>query len=464
MCSKDKIAGIDDLKGSRVLIMGLGRFGGGLDSAIFARRAGARVTITDLAPAEKLTASLEDLKDHKDITLHLGGHKKTDFARADVVIVNPAVPPENEFLHIARQNGCIITTQINIFLSLTNATIVGITGANGKSTTTALTAHLLKAGQKQADTTYRKAWLGGNIGTEPLLTLLDKINDADIVVLELSSFQTEMLCQIEKAPRLAVLTNITPNHLDRHKTFEEYCRAKEQLFKYQKAGTNCPAISIFNSQDKIARTWFEKYKSSPGRKCRLFSGENISPQIARVFPLPGQVNLSNLAAAMCVAEHFGVSEKTIIQALPNFKPLRHRLELVTEAKGVRWYNDSISTTPQSTIAAIDAFTEPKVLIAGGYDKNLSFKQLGDKISRGVKCAILIGQTAKKIEECISPDSNLTIKHAESLEKAVIFAKNYSAPGDVVLLSPACASYDMFENFQQRGQRFIELVMNPSEEL
>ncbi|MHC4124232.1 MAG: UDP-N-acetylmuramoyl-L-alanine--D-glutamate ligase [Planctomycetota bacterium] len=447
--------------GKKVLIMGLGRFGGGVDAAKFAAKNNAKVTVTDLAEADKLKSSLESLKDFDQIEFHLGQHQKNDFLQADIIIANPAVPPDNEFLKIAAKANKLITSQMNIFFELSPATIIGITGSNGKSTTAALTAHLLKSGTGQKDFKYSNVWLSGNIGNQPLLDSLDEIGNNDLVVLEISSFQTEKLPEIQKAPKVSVITNLTPNHLDRHGTFENYCTAKENIFKLQKPDENSPAVSIFNAQDKFCCEWFEKYKKDSGRTCLQFSPYDVPADLRDSFSLAGETNLANLAAAMAVAKHFGIKNEWIKHCLGDFKPLPHRLELIAEINGAAWYNDSIATTPASTIAAIEAFDEPKIIIAGGYDKKLPFEELAEKIATNVKAAILIGQTAEKIAEAIKahPENKCRIEMADSLEKAVELADKLTANGYVVLLSPACASYDMFDNFQQRGQRFVELVGN-----
>ncbi|MHC4533710.1 MAG: UDP-N-acetylmuramoyl-L-alanine--D-glutamate ligase [Planctomycetota bacterium] len=439
--------------GKKVLVMGLGRFGGGVDCAEFAARAGTKVLVTDSSPAEKLKDSIDKLKEFPDIEFHLGSHDEADFRWADIIIVNPAVPDDNEFLEIASRNNKFITYQINIFFELCPAQIVGITGANGKSTTTALTAHLLR------NTSIENVWLSGNIGNQPLLTILDKIEADDLVVLELSSFQLESLAQIAKAPKVALLTNLTPNHLDRHGTFENYCAAKENIFKYQQLNDNRPAISIFNAEDKIAAEWFEKYKKDTGRICIRFSTDDVSKEIRDSFKLSGLANLSNLAAAIAIARRFGIDDEQIKKSLPEFRSLPHRLEFVSEINGVSWYNDSIATTPQSAIAALEAFDGARIIIAGGYDKDLPFEELGEKIAANTKAAILLGQTAPKIASAIklSPQAGIKIQIVNSLAKAVETAARIADPGDIVLLSPACASYDMFENFQHRGQEFTKLV-------
>ncbi len=479
-----------DFAGKIVLVMGLGRFGGGVDAAEFAISAGAKVIITDLATEQQLRDSINKLAKLSNIEFHLGSHNPVDFEKADIIIANPAVPGNNKFLEIARQAGRFVTSQINIFFELCPAKIIGITGANGKSTTTALTAHLLRNAIRT--TQYENVWLGGNIGNQPLLTILDQINPNDLVVLELSSFQLEQLAQIQKAPEVALLTNLTPNHLDRYGTFEKYCVAKENIFRFQKPDENNPAISIFNAEDKIAAKWFEKYKNDPGRICIKFSTDDITENISDCYKLPGRANLSNLAAALAVAKYFGVDGESIKKSLTCFKALPHRLELAQEINGVRWYNDSKATTPDGAITALDAFNQPIIIIAGGYDKNLPFDEFGKKIVQKAKAAILIGQTAPKIADAIknailslsgvaatelsevdgpsilrstTKDESTSLHSvaatqlelAGSLPDAVKLASKLAKPGDIVLLSPACASYDMFENYEQRGQQFTSLV-------
>jgi len=459
----------DFFTGRQVLVMGLGRFGGGLDAAQFACRAGAKVTVTDLASAEQLSDSISRLREFADIEFRLGGHDPSDFERADIVIVNPAVPPDNEFLQIAKQNNKLITSQIGIFFELCPATIIGITGANGKSTTAALTAHLLKAvtlkstGHEVRDARYGQVLLSGNIGNEPLLTVLNEIRRDDLVVLELSSFQIEQLAQIRKAPHVALLTNLTPNHLDRYGTFEAYCAAKENIFRLQRTDWDPPAVSIFNAEDKIASEWFHKYRNEQGRVCIRFSADDVGDDIRSQFRLPGRANLSNLAAALAVARYFGVDDEAVKRCLPDFKALPHRLELVAEINGVRWYNDSKATTPEGAITALEAFDEPGLIIAGGYDKHIPFDELGERIAQKAKAAILIGQTAEKIADAIRQRNtqyairNTKIEIVTSLARAVGMAHQLAGPGDVVLLSPACASYDMFENYEHRGREFTRLV-------
>ena len=452
----------DFFNAKTVLIMGLGRFGGGADSALFAHQAGAKVIITDLAGPDELADALAQLAGCENIEYHLAGHNPADFDSegADIIIVNPAVPPDNKFLRIARRASRVITSQIELFFELCPARIVGVTGANGKSTTAAITACLLEAAAARQEIGYEKVWLSGNIGDRPLLASLNEIAPNDIVVLELSSFQLEQLEKIKKAPYVSLITNLTPNHLDRHGSFKAYCRAKDAIFRFQHLDENNPAVSIFNAEDKLTARWHKRYSEQKGRLCMDFKVSDISNTLAANFVLPGRMNLSNLAAAAAVAKHFGLSDDNMTEAIKGFTPLPHRLELVGRIDGVSWYNDSISTTPASTIAALEAFNCPKIIIAGGYDKNLPFAELGKAIAHQAKAAVLIGQTAEKIAKAVSSAQNNTkavVEIAESLPQAVNYANVLAETGDVVLLSPACASYDMFENFRRRGEIFCQLV-------
>ncbi len=450
------------LSGKKVLVMGLGRFGGGIDAVRYAAGAGARVVVTDKATQEQLRDSIGQVSDLAGIEFHLGRHDAQDFATADLIVANPAVPPNNEFLQIARQHGKTVTSQIGLFFQSCPAPIIGITGANGKSTTTSLTAHLLERARPHASPgAYDKVWLSGNIGDRPLLTILDQITARDLVVLEISSFQVEQLMEVREAPKVSLLTNLTPNHLDRYGTFEAYCAAKEGLFKFQSLDAASPAISIFNAEDEVARTWFRKYQKQRGRTCLQFCADDVSAELQAVYTLPGRANRSNLAAAMAIAKCFGATEQAIRDCLAEFKALPDRLQLVGNRNGVRWYNDSKATTPEGTMVALAAFECPKVLIAGGYDKHTPFDELGKKIACSAKATILIGQTARQIADAIHAASENTyrvdVQFAGSLADAVKLANQLAVPGDVVLLSPACASYDMFENYQQRGRLFAEFV-------
>lgn len=447
-----------DLKGKQVLVMGLGSFGGGADSAAFACAQGAKVTVTDLADQAKLGDTIHSLKD-LPIQWHLGSHSEDDFKNAEVVIVNPAVPPDNPYLRFAREAGAVLTSQVQLFFQRCPARIVAVTGSNGKSTTTALTAHLLEAGIGQEGIDYEHVYLSGNIGNRPLLGLLPQLTGKDIVVIEISSFQLEQLAQSRIGPDVAVLTNLSPNHLDRHGTFEAYCAAKENIFAWQSPRRGNPPISIFNAEDRLGLQWYVKYNELPRRRCILFRADDVPVAYRERFSLPGRVNLQNLAAAMAVAEIFRVDSERLKKRIAAFEGLENRMQLVAETDGVRWYDDSKATTPISTMAALNGISEPKILIAGGYDKGISFDQLGRCIAERCKAAVLIGQTAEKIESAINQagTSTAVIRRAKDMQEAVRFCSELVQKGDVVLMSPACASYDMFKNYQERGRAFRDAV-------
>jgi len=449
---------VPEISGKKVLVIGLGRFGGGVDAVRFAARTAARVIVSDAASAKTLEQSIAQLADLKNVELHLGQHDPDDIRTSDLIIVNPAVSEESPFLATARSLGRPITTAVNLFFQACPARIIAVTGSNGKSTTAALTAYLLD-NARPLSAGYGNVWLSGNIGNVPLLGLLDRIGPEDLVVLELSSFQIPYLQQIGIGPKVAVLTNLTPNHLDRHKTFQAYCQAKEHLFALQPLDRHDPAISVFNTHDQVGMEWLARYSKQPGRLCLTFAAEEIPSQVRQAFGLPGRANLENLAAAMTVVRQFGLTDGPVAAALPGFRGLPHRLELVATINGVRYYNDSIATTPESAIAALEAFEQPRIIIAGGSDKGLSYQDFGKAVATKAKVAVLVGATADRIAKAITacPENKARIIRAETFEQAVQIAHQCACPGDVVLLSPASASFDMFTNFQQRGMEFARLV-------
>ena len=451
-----------NVRDKQVLVMGLGRFGGGTDVVRYLVTKGACVTVTDLATPDALKTSLDTLSDVSGVTYHLGRHHPHDFQMADLIVVNPAVSPENPYLKTARQQGVDITTQINLFLERCPATIIGITGANGKSTTTALCAHILTEAAALTEVAYGRVWLGGNLGHHPLLTCVDDIKAGDVVVLELSSFQTEALDPRLPSVKIALLTNLTPNHLDRHGSFDAYCAAKARLFDTQPIDAADPAVSVFCRDDPVAGQWYERYRRDTGRFCLQYSADDVGSALQEKFQLPGRANLANVAGAMAIAGYLSLTEDTIARTLETFTPLPHRLEPVAEHQGVRWFNDSIATTPESTLAALNAFKHPCILIAGGYDKGISLEALARTMAERAKAVILMGQTAEKLATAIKVVSvgdtpAVTVKRVDSLKAAVLAARSLAVAGDVVLLSPACASYDMFDNFQQRGEEFKQWV-------
>lgn len=430
----------------RVTVLGLGRFGGGVGVIKWLCGQGARVTVSDLAPAEKLADSVAEL-DGLDVTLHLGGQVAEDFTSPDLLVVSPAVPTGAEPLRLAAEAGVPRTTEINLFIARCPAPIVGITGTVGKSTTTAMIGELLA--------TRMPTHVGGNIGRS-LLGDLDRIKPDHAVVLELSSFQLDQLPELGISPHVALVTNLVPNHLDRHGTMDAYANAKKNVFRYQKPGD----VLILNAADELTRRWGES--ATDGVRVEYFDPAGEPFELSVV----GTHNQANAQAAWAVARQFGVDRARAAAALKAFGGLEHRLQFVCETDGVRYFNDSKCTTPEGAIVALESFPpRSAVMIVGGYDKQVSFSALGAALAAGAKAVVTVGATAGAIADAIAAadqDTRQTtnVISAESIEQAVALARQAAGSGDAVVLSPACASYDMFDNYQQRGMRFVELVRRP----
>jgi UDP-N-acetylmuramoylalanine--D-glutamate ligase len=453
----------------RVTIMGLGLFGGGLGAAEYFAQKGSAVTITDLKTEAELSPSLEKLRG-RPVTLRLGGHREADFTDVDLVVVNPAVPGNSRYVGLARDHGVRLATEISLFFELCPARIIGVTGSNGKTTTTTMIGKML-------DDARHTVRVGGNIGRS-LLPEVGSIAPDDIVVLELSSFQLEWLGDAKMSPEVAVVTNINPNHLDRHKTMANYIAAKKHIIAHQ-----TPAgIAVLNADDKCLRRWGA---AAPGR-C-MWCSANGPPAAANgdadcsfvkdgrivirqgdtetaVAPVsclrvPGAHNLQNALAAVAACAAVSAPPESMAKGLGEFEGIEHRLEFVCERRGVRYYNDSKATTPESAMAALESFDSPIILIAGGYDKRVSFDTFAAKAAGRARAAILLGQTAGKIAAGLRqhPRDGFTWSVAETLAAAVSHAAGIARSGDIVMLSPACASFDMFVNYEQRGDQFKELV-------
>jgi UDP-N-acetylmuramoylalanine--D-glutamate ligase len=450
-------------KDKKVTVMGLGLFGGGVGVAKFLVSQGADVMVTDLKTAEELSASLK-LLNGLPVKFRLGKHSEEDFADADMLVVNPAVPDDSRFLQIACDNNVYIDSELNIFFRLVSAPVIGITGSNGKSTTTSLLGEMLKeAGIK--------TWVGGNIGVS-LLEHLDEIKPDDAVVLEISSFQLGLLSRIEMSPHISIVTNIAPNHLDRHKTMKNYIDSKKAIIHYQKEDD----YTILNYDDPTLREWEGECKShilwfSATKELEhgafLRNNEIIINHNSNVISCPIQTNIKgihnrqNIMAASYAAIAMRADAGSIKNAIAGFTGLEHRLEYVDTINEAQYYNDSKATTPEAAIAGIKAFDSPTILIAGGYDKKVSLSQFARECAKNTKYVILIGETANNIQELIQgvkgEKAEPEVYVATSLDESVRKAYEIAEAGDVVLLSPACASYGMFTNYEERGKRFKELV-------
>jgi len=451
--------------GVRITVMGLGLFGGGVAATRFAVSRGARVTVTDVRTEQGLAESLEALRG-LPVRYVLGRHEEADFRQADLVIVNPAVPRDSPYLAVAREAGVPLTTELLLFTERCAGKIIAVSGSNGKTTTTSLIGAIFRAHDQ-------RTVVGGNLGRS-LLTEASSIEKGAPVVLEVSSFQLEWLGPAGWYPEIGVLTNISPNHLDRHGTYEAYIAAKRELLVHQPA----TASAVLNASDERLREmaeglpgqvfWFDaRGETGQGawvsdQETVVFSwaGETLPIMPLADIPLLGLHNRENVLAAVAAARIGGVPQEAIAGAVKSFTPVEHRLEFVRELDRVRYYNDSIATTPESAICALRSF-EPRqvVLIAGGYDKKLPFTELGREVAARAGGLIVLGTTAEKIahaaESAGFPPEG--IHRVGTLAEAVALARRVAQPGQVVSLSPACASYDQFRNFEERGRLFKALV-------
>ncbi len=426
-------------QGINVTVMGLGRFGGGVAVVRFLAEHGANLTLTDTLPAEDLAQSLTQLEDISLHALHLGGHRESDFLTAHVIVANPAVSPENHFLKLAREANVACITEIELFWVYNPSRIIGVTGSNGKSTTATMIHSILQAAGI-------RSYLGGNIG-KSLLPIVEQLTPDDWCVLELSSFQLHSLNSLQVSPDVAVITNFSPNHLDWHGSLDNYRRAKRTILNWQTS----KQIAVVNGYDTELKDW-----PSVERRIEFTEHDEII-DLSDVLLPPGQHNRMNANAAIAATRAIGVPDDAIIAGLQNFTPLPHRLQLVAEVDRRVFYNDSLATTPESAIAALSSFDAPIVLLAGGYDKQIDLGQFADSISQRVKSVGLMGQTAARLDELI--DASIPRKICTNFQDAFDWAIAHSATGDVVLLSPGCASYDWFSNFQQRGDQFTKLAQN-----
>jgi len=432
----------DSFRNQRVLVMGLGLHGGGVGIARFFCERGARVTVTDLRSESDLKPSLDALNDCP-IEFVLGEHREQDFRDADLVIRNPAVPIESPFLAVAREHDVPIDMEMGIFFRECDpARIIGVTGTRGKSTTATFIQHLLH--HHDID-----AVLAGNI-RRSAVTLLDSLTPGQTVVLELSSWQLEALDQHRLSPGVAVITNVLPDHLNRYPDMDAYAAAKGAIVRYQSAGD----LAVLNRDNQLAAG----FAASTAGEVRWFSPDDNLPgwEDARVA---GDHNRANLAAAIAATGRFDIPAATIARAVATFKGVPYRLEQISERRGVRFINDTCSTTPDATLAALATVPGPIVLIAGGSDKQLNFAALGRRIAAlgpSIRSIILFpGEGTARMRPGLPPG---LLHDVATMDEAVALANRHSRPGDAVLLSPACASFGTFKNEFDRGDQFNDCVM------
>ena len=451
------------IKFRKVAIIGLGVSNIPLLDYFFQKK--ARITVFDEREIEKIPNELIQKLNNYEFKYVFGKNclKNLGSFNFNIILRSPSCLPTRKELEDASSNGALVTSEIELLMEMAPCKIIGVTGSDGKTTTTSLINSILQKGGY-------KTYLGGNIGT-PLFTKLEEIKPQDILVLELSSFQ---LMGMEISPNIAVITNITPNHLNIHKDYEEYINAKKNIFKYQGEDDTV----ILNYDNEITRNCKKEAKGKViffSGKEKLDDGFIVDNKIikecddrirkhvldCREVILRGEHNYENIATAFAATKDL-VDIDVAVEAVKEFKPVEHRLEFVREINDVKWYNDSVSSSPTRTIAGLNSFDEEIVLIAGGYDKNLDYTPIAKPIVDKVKTLILIGQTSDKIFEAVKEElekenKELNIYMCNSLKETVELARKSAKPGQIVLFSPASASFDMFKNFADRGEQFKKLV-------
>jgi UDP-N-acetylmuramoylalanine--D-glutamate ligase len=444
-----------ELKDKRVLVVGLGK--SGVASALFLKERGARVTVSDTKPPEQLRDEIPVLLDH-GIAVETGGHGERTFRGQDLIVVSPGVPVDAPPLVQARALGELVIGEIELAAQNLTGPIVAITGSNGKTTTTTLAGEILAVGGLPVV-------VGGNIGT-PAISLVGQASHETVTVLEVSSFQLETIETFR--PKVAVILNITPDHLDRHRTFQTYVDAKARIFENQQASD----FAVLNEDDSTCRTlgdrtraqvfWFSRKKEvQRGAYVRdgqiLFRDGGSQREIMLVseIPLKGDHNVENVLAGVCTGALMGCAPDKIRKAIQEFKAVEHRLEYVATIKGVEYFNDSKATNVDATIKALESFPRNIHLILGGKDKGSDYTVLNDLLRERVKRVYTIGAAAEKIESQIKGAAEIV--RAETLENAIRRASAVAQPGDIVLLAPACASFDQFQSYNHRGQVFKEVV-------
>jgi UDP-N-acetylmuramoylalanine--D-glutamate ligase len=464
---------VDRWQGKRVVILGAARQGTAL--ARYLAHHGANVILTDTRPAADLQDALAALHD-LPVEWVLGEHPLALLQGADLVCPSGGVPLDIPFLLEARRRGIRLSNDTEIFLQQVPGRVIGITGSAGKTTTTTLVGRMAQAAGELPGgrSPYRRVWVGGNIGN-PLISELEHIQPEDLVVLELSSFQLEL---VEHSPHIAAVLNITPNHLDRHGTMQAYRAAKSRILAYQSPedwavlGRDDPGAWDLR---RIVRGRSLSFGLSPlpvNANGTILAGDwiilqrdQMSQELLKVeeIELRGQHNLLNVIAACTLAAAADLPVESIQAGVRGFKGVAHRLEFVRAWGGARWYNDSIATAPERAIAAMLAFDEPLVLLAGGRDKQLPWEEFARVVSQRVDHLIVFGEAADLILSVIdrSLPRPFTLDRCQSLSEAVQAAARRVSPGDVVLLSPGGTSFDEFHDFEERGERYREWVNNLS---
>lgn len=450
-----------NLENKKVLILGLGVSNLPLIDYLYDKK--ANIQVADVKTIDKLDKDVVDKINKYNIKCNLGKDYMEKVEGFDIIFRSPSILPTNEKLQAEIKRGCLVTTEIEMLMSLIESKVIGITGSDGKTTTTTLIYECLKA-------SGYNVFVGGNIGT-PLFTKASIMTKDDIVVLELSSFQ---LMNMKISPNISVITNITPNHLNIHNGMDEYVGAKKEIINHQTSND----LAVLNLDNEITKQMINDVKG----KLRTFSSKNIvedgyiykddaifecvNGNLTKIIDtkdiaLRGKHNYENICTVLCAIKDLIDIDK-VVSVLKTFSGVEHRLELVREINNIKWYNDSVSSSPTRTIAGINSYEEKIVLIAGGYDKNIDYDVIGEPIINKVSSLILMGDTKEKIYNATikaEEQHNKTINKyiVNNLQEAVDTAYKVAKNGEVVLFSPASASFDMFKNFADRGEQFKTMV-------
>lgn len=447
-----------NIKDKKIAIIGFGKEG---VSTVNYLDDDNQITVYDDKPKNQIDPAFFKKLNVSNVSFYFAGKSPSDL-KFDYIIRSPGVRPDHPLIKTLIDNGAILTSATKIFFDLCPAKIIGVTGTKGKGTTSTLIYQMLK-------TKYKSVFLAGNIGT-PAFDILPKVTKDSLVVLELSSFQ---LIDLTRSPHITVVLMITSEHLNWHLNLKEYTQAKESIVKFQ----NKNDFAVINTDFEISKSFSTKTKakvffvSTVEKTNGIYihhdkvisqigkSGEIMS---SKAIFIPGRHNLQNVVAATAVAKILNVSDPNIRKVLKTFKGLSHRLQFVAEINGIKFYNDSFSTTPETTIAAQEAFKNPKILILGGSSKKSDFAKLGQKMTHDqtIKALILVGQEAGRIKQSLFQAGGFDgriIEGCQNMPQIVYQARRLAQSGDVVILSPACASFDMFKNYQDRGEQFIRQV-------
>jgi len=442
-----------ELSGKKILVVGLGKTG--IQTVRFLLKKGAAIRASDANPFEKLPGEVREFQD-KGVEIEAGGHSSGMFLWADTIVLSPGVPFGIPAVKEALRTGIEVMSELELAWRYIKKPVIAITGSNGKTTTSSLIAGILRASGK-------KIFLGANIGT-PLIQVAEDDNAFDFLVLELSSFQLQGISTFR--PNIGVLLNISPNHLDHHESFDEYAWSKMRIFSNQ---THLD-WAVYNCDDPVIKESSLRIKSRkiPFGKTPVEGGVFLDGNYVRFgderydltnMKLIGIHNRENAMAAIATARTLGCRPRLIESEIVKFDPLPHRIEFVCEVKGGRFYDDSKSTSPGATLRALESFSPPLILIAGGKDKGVSYEVLKEEIRKKVKLLVLFGESRFRMKSELGGEVKTAL--ASSLEEAVDKALMNVERGDTVLFSPSCSSFDMFNSYEERGRRFREIVQNIS---